>query len=398
MNKLTMFIHVFPALNGDSILIDVLETRLLIDGGYVNTFNTHLKPALAELKAKGKSISHLIVTHIDGDHISGINRLVMGNTASAIILIDNIWHNAYRHIQPHAVASSVLATFNGKSLDAFDRKPSVKEIVPGVKEIGAEQGSALATYIARDGYAWNSAFDSKAVCIENAAIINISPEIILRLLSPSKEKLTRLHKIWQKELYLLGYAVKGDDTRFDDAFELVLAQEKESKIAVEKNISHGVVDLEELAAAEFPEDNTATNGSSIAFVLEAGEKKILMLGDAHPSLIVEQLKKQYPQGPFPIKFDLIKLSHHGSVHNTSRELLEIIDSTAYVFSTNGKIHNHPHLETIARIVTRPTNNQKTLYFNYPIAIIPTIDNIKWKTKYNYNIVISDGDKPLKIDL
>jgi hypothetical protein len=63
-------------------------------------------------------------------------------------------------------------------------------------------------------------------------------------------------------------------------------------------------------------------------------------------------------------FDAIKLSHHGSLRNTSPELLNLIDSPRYFISSNGERHNHPDVEVIKAIVDRPTHLHRNLYFNY----------------------------------
>jgi len=70
MSNNSIKIKIFPALNGDSILLDLSDKLFLIDGGYVNTFNEFLCSELKKKSEEGKRISHLIVTHIDSDHIS----------------------------------------------------------------------------------------------------------------------------------------------------------------------------------------------------------------------------------------------------------------------------------------------------------------------------------------
>ena len=114
MTNNSIKIKIFPALNGDSILLDLSDKLFLIDGGYVNTFNEFLSRELKKKSEEGKRISHLIVTHIDSDHISGIVRLLEKNTNSKIISIDNIWHNSYRHIKDLS-ANLGLKDYEGKT-------------------------------------------------------------------------------------------------------------------------------------------------------------------------------------------------------------------------------------------------------------------------------------------
>lgn len=80
-----MKITIFPALNGDCILIEYDESHcMLIDGGYVDTYNQHLVPVLSDLASKGKVIDLLVVTHIDSDHNSRwVNALETSSISSS---------------------------------------------------------------------------------------------------------------------------------------------------------------------------------------------------------------------------------------------------------------------------------------------------------------------------
>lgn len=63
-----MKVTIFPACNGDSFLLETEASVVLIDGGYVDTYKKNIKPKLLKLKDDGKEL-HVIVTHIDNDHI-----------------------------------------------------------------------------------------------------------------------------------------------------------------------------------------------------------------------------------------------------------------------------------------------------------------------------------------
>lgn len=53
-----------------------LSHYILIDGGYVDTYENYLLPTLKEIAARGGELDVVVVTHIDGDHISGIIRMM----------------------------------------------------------------------------------------------------------------------------------------------------------------------------------------------------------------------------------------------------------------------------------------------------------------------------------
>lgn len=398
MSDNTIKIKIYPALNGDSILLDLSNNLFLIDGGYVNTFNEYLFDELKSKSEEGKRISHLIVTHIDSDHISGIVRLLEKNTNSEIIDIENIWHNSYRHIKD-LVDNLSLKDFDGKTdLTALSGKSYLKEVIEGRHEISAEQGSALSALILKGNYKWNSEFAGKAVSIDNLDTISIDDNTRIRILSPNNQKLSKLKRLWYKELYKKGYNITEDDSNYDDAFEFLIAQEKEKKVLVKKDISGGDIDVDELSNLEIMEDTSVTNGSSISFVIEKDNKKLLFLADSHPSLILESLKMHYSDEEFPMEFDIIKLSHHGSITNTSKELLEVIDSKNYIISSDGSKFGHPDIETIARIINRKSAFTRNLHFNYPPKFVHEINDANLKEKYLFEIYVAKEKSPIEIEL
>jgi len=376
-------------MNGDSFLIETKKNNILVDGGYVSTYNKYIRPRLDMLKNNGKKLDYLIVTHIDEDHISGVIKLIEENKEGQIIEIGDVWHNSYAHV---AELKDGLV-FKGKPLKTLPINYSLKDgITVTEKDISAVQGSTLASLLLRYKIPSNKNFNGNRISVDTTKRI-CSNDVCFNILSPSKEKLLDLKTYWKKELYKKGYSSDADLTDFnEDAFEFILSLEREKKKLLKKNVSTSIVpDIAKLSVEGFLEDNTATNGSSIAFVLEHNGFRILLLGDSHPSQVVEGLKLHYPQEKLPIKFNLIKVSHHGSKNNTSPELLEYIDSENFVFSTNGLSHGHPDGQTIARIVHRPVDFKRKLYFNYTLASNIPCREASMGEKYNYEIVESlDG--------
>ena len=122
-------------------------------------------------------------------------------------------------------------------------------------------------------------------------------------------------------------------------------------------------------ADEFKSDSSVYNGSSIAFLLEIDNTKMLFLGDAHDQVVVESIKGLGFSETNKLQLDLVKVSHHGSQYNTSSEFLSLIQSSRYVISTNGWRHGLPNKRTIARII-KETNGQ--ICFNYSDVIKPLL--------------------------
>ena len=131
------------------------------------------------------------------------------------------------------------------------------------------------------------------------------------------------------------------------------------------------------------------NKSSIAFILEIGSSKILLMGDADPWIVVEKLKEMGYSKSNPLKVDYWKLSHHGSRNNICTDLLDMIKCSNYIFSTNGGKGStyHPDRETLAKILCHPgrsENERINFYFNY------SLNEIQDKT----GVLISNSEKAL----
>lgn len=380
-------INVFPAFNGDSILVSYgsnEKKHILIDCGYVTTYKTFIKKALVEIINNGECLEKLIITHIDSDHIWGALPLLKDNQKK-FIKIKEVWHNTFRHLFNDSEKEETVSHKNEKIVKKIlSRGYLNNELKEGEKQISTEQGTTLGALLLNGNYSWNSDFNKKAVCIENKRFINVDEDSQIILLSPNTEKLDNLKTLWKSELtkYDLKYS-KEDGELYDDAFEMLLTWVKESQVKNIQAISSNRMQITELLSSVPIEDKTPTNGSSIAFILKIKEKSLLFLADSHPGLILKSLVEYQSEGI--IDFDSIKVSHHGSFNNISPELLEKIDSGIFIFSTNGNKHNHPDKETIAHIVGRKSQFERKLFFNYKTVNSEYFNNKDWMKAYNYSI-------------
>jgi len=381
-------IKCYPAKYGDCFLINFGETEtkkkhLLIDCGFVDTFQNFLKNDLIQIGESGATLEKLILTHIDADHIQGAIRLLKDNNSERFITIKEVWHNTYRHLCEQRESEidkkqeRILQQIIGRGFPQNESKQ-------GEQIISAEQGTTVGALLLQGKYLWNSDFNNQAVCIGQNSKVELKPDANIYLLSPDKQKLEKLKNLWNDELKKYGVNFNSENTQlYDDAFEMLLSWEKEKTNVGPKQISATVETLEELLKTPFDEDDTATNGSSIAFILQVQNKKLLFLADAHPGLIVQSLNEYQNEGT--IIFDLIKISHHGSFGNINRELLNRIDSERYLISTNGQKHNHPDKETIAHIITRKADFHRKLYFNYITDSSKCFEREDWMKEHNYSI-------------
>lgn len=419
-NNNFLYLEAFPAGYGDCFMIrsssNGVKTNILIDGGFTYTFNSQLKPYI-ETKMKGEDIELLVVTHIDADHIAGIIKFLEENKSQGFnININQIWHNSYRHLNfnrdPNLnITKSMENTNNEIKMEVMNQE-QFKENENGGEFISGNQGSSLARLIYEGKYNWNDSSNGQAISMENITNpIILKDNIRIILLSPDKNKLSNLKEEWLKELqsYSLGDKIIDKNTEFDDALEFLLLKRKKTKNIQSGKFSAATNKSIKTLLKEFElskEDDREANGSSIAFVMEVEilkeKKRMLFLGDSHPSLIIQSLEKychdlKNSNGIY--NFDLIKISHHGSEGN-SKDLLDYIDSDHYIISTNGKNYGHPDETTIAKIIGRPTEKIRNIYFNYATDASKKFnedtEEVKaWKKTYKYEIFYEQKIKIIK---
>ena len=147
-------------------------------------------------------------------------------------------------------------------------------------------------------------------------------------------------------------------------------------------------DVEQLLREDFEEDNSAANGSSIAFLLEYESLRILLAGDAHPSTLVETIGRL---GDAKLALDACKLPHHGSRGSVSADLIKHLDCKSYIFSSNGDQFYHPHPEAVARVIGYGGDSPE-LFFNYRTKQTEIWDDDKLREAYGYRTSYPDHEK------
>jgi len=350
-------IILFPAKYGDSIIIEygIPESvkRVLIDGGTGGT-RKHILKYFEHLPFEQRVFELVIVTHVDRDHIEGILKIL--EQESVGFNIKEIWFNGWKHLPEHTA----------------------------VEEFGAEQGERLTAAILKHNLNWNGIFNGSAVVIRNMdddlPVVTLDGGFKITLLSPTVKELQRLRPVWKREVLKAGLVpgFGSEQETLPDNVEIFGIDQP---------------DVEELLKEIFKEDDSEANGSSIAFIGEYSEKKVLFGGDSFPTVILNSINKLQPEGKY--NFDLIKISHHASHGNTSPALLEKLDSGKFAISTNGSIYHHPAKVTIARIISSRDNAK--LFFNYCTDYNLMWDSSRLKRKHNYETEFADKEG-IKISL
>lgn len=404
-------IEMLPALSGDCFLIKLgkyKRTNIIIDSGYSETYDNYLKYRLNEIKSLGEIVNLMVITHIDADHISGAIKFIKENNDDLKfnegIVINEIWHNSLRHVYLEEREEEIISENDNEILEMLQIKgmPIPEDSYKRInKPISGLQGSVLGGLIKLGNYNWNKNANGKAICIENLSEKFIINDVKINLLTPNYERLKQLKNSWEKNLRK-NKGFRGritNDQIFDDVYEILLGESFDIELRRSNSLISGSEDLSKYALTNEIIDESVVNASSISFIMEYNNKKVLFLGDANPEDVFDAIKSLYDwSGKEKIIFNAIKISHHGSRGNTTKKLLSMIDSEKFIISTNGNLkHNHPHIETIAKIVCRDSEFTRELIFNYK-NVGKKFENKEWMKKYNYKIRYINEDGIQKIEI
>ncbi len=386
--------------SGDSILLHSNKKNILVDMGYSDTYTDYIKKEIINLNAKSEIIDLLIITHIDQDHISGGIDLLndIKNSIFDKRILGRIWHNSYKNlnlVQNVDISSDDRALLNGYKNRLMQYNSEVKD-----GPISAKQGSTFAggIYAVDKLESWN--IDGKATPITNGIEYTID-NISITVLTPYDTALKKLERKWKKELLRMKHDFKfSDDKIFDDAYEFYLLNESNEQTglnSISQIMTGSVFEtlISENKLISTKKDSSITNSSSITMIIEDGHKRVLLTGDATNEDLSNALI-DYKKNGGNTEFDLVKLSHHGSVKNNSTWLNEI-KSKYYVVSTDSSKHEHPNIETFVNVLLSNPED-KTLCFNHDIEIIDVLNNKKLMSEYNYKILKPNQGWGIEIEL
>jgi hypothetical protein len=322
-------IEMLPAGHGDALWIEYgnadATNRILIDGGTVSTY-PYFMDRLKLVPGNERYFELVVLTHVDADHVEGLLRMFADRPLA--FTLDRVLFNGWRQMEPN---HGLLGGLQGEFLSAL--------------------------LVNRARRAWNP--DGPALVVPDEGdlpVMTLSGGMKLTLLSPSVKKLVAMAKDWKKNVD----KVKLKPGDLDKAWDILA---KRKKFLPEQGLLGATPELDEQLKKAFRPDQAKANGSSLAFLAEYAEKSALLLGDAHPDVITQSLRRLCRERSIPaVPVDVVKISHHGSKNNTSQELLESLRCSRYLVSTSGAYFDHPDEECIQRVIDfgHPTE----MVFNY----------------------------------
>jgi beta-lactamase superfamily II metal-dependent hydrolase len=350
-------LHVVQAEFGDCLLLEygTDESRFtLIDGGPPKNFETNLEKVLR--KVAKASLDLAVLSHVDNDHVVGLVDYFAQLQADATGLPKpvELWHNSWgQTVDPeNIIAPRIVRLMTNTRTAAM---PYASNAVLGISE-----GNALRTKAAQLGIPINAEFgEGKLITVSDAGKPAKRGNLTLHVVGPTQKNLDRLRKDW------LAWIEKHEDEVASD-------------------------DVQVMANS----DRSVPNLSSIALIAEAHGKTILLTGDGRSDHLLdglEEAKKLDADGNFHV--DILKLAHHGSERDVTREFFERVTADRYVASANGRDGN-PDLPTLSWIAETAKESDRDIEILVTNET-PSVKEFKHKfpaTKYPYQLRIMPKDQ------
>jgi hypothetical protein len=351
------------ARQGDAIWVRWGEGRqLLVDMGTSGTGRA-LAGRFRALPEDQRAFELLVVTHVDTDHIGGVLTGLVDPAEPVPVTFADVWFNGWEHL-------------NGL-VPADERSP--------LEPMGGVQGELLTTWL-RD-HAWNDAFGRGAVVRTDTTLpsVELPDGLKITVVAPVQERLADLVPEWQ--LAVAAALEKGTLTDVSPGLEPMGPSTPPTL--------ESALDLALLSEDPFKVDGSKANAASIALVLEHDGKRALLTGDATASELLGGLALLGAGERVPL--DLVKLPHHGSRNNVSRELVQAVDCPLWVFSSDGTTFRHPDAIAVSRVV-RDSGTQPHLVFNVPSTFNRWWDRPEWQDLFGYTTTYGVEDDGVTVAL
>jgi hypothetical protein len=332
---MVFILEALPAQHGDALLLHFGTKQkpalALIDAGPNGVLTDAVLPRLTAIHADRNKPKRLfidlgVVSHIDDDHVNGIEALTTGlvdNTIDPPIVFERFWHNSFNDLidDDDAELGTLQTVVNTASLGG-SVQPNTSAVIASVK-----QGRQVRLNLEALGIDGNKPFGSLIVAGHKKSPFELG-NLKISVVAPLFEQVKKLQKKWDTDLKKLKKAKEG-----------------KAKIA------------------EFL-DESVPNLSSIVLLIQSGKKTMLLTGDGRGDHTLEGLEKtKVIKKGGKLHVNVLKLPHHGSVRNVDQKYFDRITADHYIASANGRDGN-PDLPTLKHISAARPDDAFTIHFTH----------------------------------
>jgi beta-lactamase superfamily II metal-dependent hydrolase len=283
--------------NMDSFLITYEHRKhILVDGGRVSSFNKY-RSHLDLLINKKHRIAKLICTHVCADHVNGLVKML--GVEKYREPVDSVMFNSYR---------------------VLNEREKIAPPIDITELASYKKGNEL-QHLTKDINRNTDPISTSHPKIEVSGVT-------ISILSPTYESLESLHEEWKEYPYseLSGEVQAAKENEYSKPLEELFEPYK------------------------YIPDKTPANKTSIAFLFQYKNTKILMLADSEANVITESLESRGYSETNKLEVDCVKLPHHGSEHNMSIKLLNMIKCKRWIVSGNKERYGHPSKKVLAHVI------------------------------------------------
>jgi beta-lactamase superfamily II metal-dependent hydrolase len=362
-----MRLTAFQSGKGDCLLLSNAANthRMLVDGGMPAAYSEHVASALGDLRAAKKKIDVIYVSHIDQDHLGGILRLLDNEMDWRVHAFQKthknpshpvpssprppkvkaIWHNAFSELLKNnkgniedALAASApwlmraeAGEWREAALSQAGLVTSIREAIGVSRRIGAKQL----------GIPLNTPSGGKLMMLRAGQPAIKLGGMAITIIGPTPEHLKKLRADWNDWLRKNKAALKViRASAKKDQGDIGLGTFDGLRLELPLNIMFGD-----------PSSVTPPNLASLTLLVEEGNQKILLTGDALADQIVGGLRAAGKLTGARIKVNVLKVQHHGAENNIDSDFCDTVIAKHYVFCGNGE-HANPDLRVLELVAKR----------------------------------------------
>lgn len=351
-------IRIVQANYGDCLIIEYGEQEAprfaLIDGGPRDVYRRHLKGEIRKIADAGGTLEFLAISHVDGDHITGVLDLFAeleaqrANGEDPLCEISEVWHNSFANTLDRETG---LQT---RFMRAMSAAHSSLMVHSTAAVNGIWQGNQLRIKTAQLGIPVNNRFPDDLIITDTAPDPIDLDGLVIRIVGPSRENLETLRGEWEAWL-------EENEPNFVGGDPVTMANS----------------------------DDSVPNLSSLMFLVEAHDKTALFTGDGRSDHLLEGLRAaQILDNDGRLHVDVLKVMHHGSDRNVTKRFFETVTADIYIVSANGHPDN-PDLSTLIWMVEAAKHQDrqiKIIATNKTRAIRKLQDEYP-SEEYNYELDI-----------
>jgi beta-lactamase superfamily II metal-dependent hydrolase len=309
-------LHIVQARYGDCLILEYATAEaprfILIDGGPQQVYEENLRPVLQGIADKGGSLDYAVLSHVDDDHVVGLLDLLeeirqqRDSGTPETIAVGEIWHNTFSQ----TLGGDVEARFNTFVRKAPPMRGAMNDTDRAMRDIA--KGDELTHAANALGIPINEEFDPSYLVSLGPANEPVKREnLSIWIVAPNQTNLQNLKQEWLEWL-----------------------EEQEDRVLV-----RGMGEVERA-------DTRVPNLSSIMFLARADGKSVLLTGDGRADHLLDGLQQAgLLDSAGKLHVDVLKLPHHGSRHNISKEFLQAVTADQYIVSASGR-YSHPSRQTL----------------------------------------------------